>query len=154
MDPQTMTVAAGSTVTFTWSSTHNVYEVPDATALDNCDWSSGTLVASSSVQTVDVAAPDTPMTKYYVCAETGRCKWFDCEKGYGFISVDGEDRDYFVHQSDIYAPGYRSLAQGETLEFSVATDERTGKIKAVEVTGPDGQYVEGTPPPEFDDDEY
>jgi len=85
---------------------------------------------------------------------TGRCKWFDCEKGYGFISVDGEDRDYFVHQSDIYAPGYRSLAQGETLEFSVATDERTGKIKAVEVTGPDGQYVEGTPPPEFDDDEY
>ena len=56
-----------------WSGTHNVYEVPDATALDNCDWSSGTLVASSSVQTVDVAAPDTPTTKYYVCQEPGHC---------------------------------------------------------------------------------
>ena len=73
MDPQTMTVAAGSTVTFTWSSTHNVYEVPDATALDNCDWSSGTLVASSSVQTVDVAAPDTPKTRYFVCTVGSHC---------------------------------------------------------------------------------
>ena len=73
MDPQTMSVSAGTTVTFTWSSTHNVHEVPGATAFDNCDFSSGTEVASTAVQTVDVAAPDTPTTKYYVCAVEGHC---------------------------------------------------------------------------------
>ena len=47
MDPQTLSVSAGTTVTFTWSSTHNVHEVPGATAFDNCDFSSGTEVAST-----------------------------------------------------------------------------------------------------------
>ena len=77
------------------------------------------------------------------------------EKGYGFIAVDGQDRDVFVHQSDIYAPGFRSLAEGEALEFRLITDERSGKEKAVDVTGPDGSYVQGAPKmPRDDDDEY
>jgi len=75
----------------------------------------------------------------------GTCKWFNVEKGFGFIQVEGEDRDVFVHQSDIYAPGFRSLAEGETLEFRLTTDDKTGKIKAVDVTGPDGAYVQGAP---------
>jgi cold shock CspA family protein len=82
---------------------------------------------------------------------TGTCKWFDSVKGFGFIEVDGAEQDYFVHQSDIYAPGYLSLAEGETVEFTVTTDERTGKAKAVDVTGPGGEYVQGTPPPSYDD---
>lgn len=73
----------------------------------------------------------------------GKCKWFNVEKGYGFIEVEGEDSDVFVHQSDIYAPGFRSLAEGENLEFRIETDSKTGKMKAVEVTGPDGAYVQG-----------
>jgi len=72
MDPQTLTVAAGSTVTFTWSSTHNVYEVSDATAFDDCD-KSGTELASELVQIVDVAAPDTPKTRYFVCTVGMHC---------------------------------------------------------------------------------
>lgn len=85
----------------------------------------------------------------------GKCKWFNVEKGYGFIAVDGEDRDVFVHQSDIYAPGFRSLAEGETLEFRLATDDKTGKVKAVDVTGPDGAYVQGAPrEPSYDDEYY
>merc|ERR1719502_2351779 len=82
----------------------------------------------------------------------GKCKWFSVEKGYGFISVDGEERDVFVHQSDIYSPGFRSLAEGEALEFRLTTDEKTGKTKAVDVTGPDGAYVQGAP--RRDDDDY
>ena len=50
-----------------------------------------------------------------------------------------------MHQSDIYAPGFRSLAEGETLEFRLMTDDKTGKVKAVDVTGPDGAYVQGAP---------
>jgi len=81
----------------------------------------------------------------------GTCKWFDSTKGFGFISVESEESDVFVHQSDIYAPGFRSLAEGEELEFKVAADPKTGKLKAVEVTGPDGAYVQGAPRQEFDD---
>ena len=76
--------------------------------------------------------------------KSGKCKWFNVEKGYGFIALDGEgDKDVFVHQSDIYAPGFRSLAEGESLEFRLTTDDKTGKMKAVDVTGPDGAYVQG-----------
>merc|ERR1712066_1190721 len=74
----------------------------------------------------------------------GKVKWFDVEKGFGFIEVEG-DQDYFVHQSVIYAPGFRSLAEGEDVEFKVGTDDRTGKLKALDVTGPDGNYVQGAP---------
>merc|ERR1719390_392080 len=82
----------------------------------------------------------------------GNCKWFNVEKGYGFIALEGEEgNDVFVHQSDIYAPGFRSLAEGEPVEFRLIIDERSGKSKAVEVTGPDGAYVQGTPRPEYDD---
>ena len=81
----------------------------------------------------------------------GTCKWFNVVKGFGFIEVDGDSPDVFVHQSDIYAPGFRSLAEGEPVEFKLAVDPNTGKSKAVEVTGPNGAYVQGAP---RRDDEY
>merc|ERR550525_947689 len=81
----------------------------------------------------------------------GKVKWFDVEKGFGFIEVEG-DQDYFVHQSVIYAPGFRSLAEGEDVEFKVTTDERNPtKLRAVDVTGPDGSYVQGAPRPDAKD---
>ena len=82
------------------------------------------------------------------------CKWFNTEKGYGFIALEGEEKDVFVHQSDIYAPGFRSLAEGEPLEFRLTTDPKTGKVKAVDVTGPDGAYVQGAPREMRYEDEY
>ena len=48
MDPQTLSVAAGTTVTFTWTETHNVYEMPDETDFNNCDGSSTNLGSTSS----------------------------------------------------------------------------------------------------------
>merc|ERR1712113_795030 len=83
----------------------------------------------------------------------GKVKWFDTEKGFGFIEVEG-DQDYFVHQTAIYAPGFRSLAEGEDVEFKVGTDERTGKVKALDVTGPGGNYVQGAPRPDANDGGY
>jgi|EP00966_Prymnesium_polylepis_P160558 cold shock CspA family protein len=76
---------------------------------------------------------------------TGSCKWFNDQKGFGFIDVDGEADDLFVHQSEIYAEGYRSLAEGEKLEFKCTSDQKTGKLRASEVTGPDKSYVQGAP---------
>ena len=49
----------------------------------------------------------------------GTVKWFNGEKGYGFIAVDG-GQDVFVHYSAIQSDGYRSLDEGQRVEFEVA----------------------------------
>jgi len=49
---------------------------------------------------------------------TGTVKFFNNEKGYGFLSVEG-DEDVFVHYSSIEGDGYRSLDEGQTVEFEV-----------------------------------
>ena len=49
---------------------------------------------------------------------TGTVKWFNAEKGYGFISVEG-GKDVFVHYSAIQAQGFKSLAEGDRVEFEV-----------------------------------
>lgn len=48
----------------------------------------------------------------------GKVKWFNNQKGFGFIEVD-EGRDIFVHHKEIQEEGYRSLAEGEEVEFEV-----------------------------------
>ncbi|MDR1774508.1 MAG: cold-shock protein [Clostridioides sp.] len=50
--------------------------------------------------------------------KTGVVKWFNNEKGFGFISVEGED-DVFVHFSAIQGEGYKSLEEGQSVEFEV-----------------------------------
>ncbi|MDR0879379.1 MAG: cold-shock protein [Clostridioides sp.] len=50
--------------------------------------------------------------------KTGVVKWFNNEKGFGFISVEGED-DVFVHFSAIQGDGYKSLEEGQNVEFEV-----------------------------------
>lgn len=50
---------------------------------------------------------------------TGAVKWFNAEKGYGFIAVDGADQDVFVHYSAIQARGYRELVENQRVEFEI-----------------------------------
>ncbi|MCB0100004.1 MAG: cold-shock protein [Caldilineaceae bacterium] len=49
----------------------------------------------------------------------GTVKWFNNEKGFGFIAPDNGGKDVFVHHSAIVATGYRSLAEGDRVEFTV-----------------------------------
>ncbi len=51
--------------------------------------------------------------------ETGTVKWFSNEKGFGFIAREGGD-DVFVHFSNIQSNGYRTLEEGQRVEFDVA----------------------------------
>ncbi len=53
----------------------------------------------------------------------GRVKWFDPKKGYGFIEVDGS-RDVFVHHSAITMPGFRTLEQGQQVQFDLLEGDK------------------------------
>ncbi|HUR49967.1 MAG: cold-shock protein [Actinobacteria bacterium] len=62
---------------------------------------------------------------------TGTVKWFNAEKGYGFISQDEGQPDVFVHFSAIQSNGYKSLTEGQAVEFEV-TDGPKG-LQAADV---------------------
>ena len=62
---------------------------------------------------------------------TGVVKWFNAEKGYGFITEDGDGRDVFVHFSAIEMTGYRSLAEGQRVEFQIGTGDKGPQAEAV-----------------------
>ena len=64
---------------------------------------------------------------------TGKVKWFNAEKGYGFLSNDEGGEDVFVHFSAIQTDGYRTLEEGQKVEFEEEMDERKGKLRAVNV---------------------
>lgn len=57
-------------------------------------------------------------------AETGKVKWFNDSKGYGFISPSGKGKDIFVHHSAIVQDGHRTLVEGESVEYEVEQTER------------------------------
>jgi cold shock CspA family protein len=62
-------------------------------------------------------------------------------KGFGFIVPDDDGPDVFVHQTEIKAEGFRSLADGEAVEY-VAEEDNSGRVKATQVTGPGGSVVQ------------
>ena len=61
---------------------------------------------------------------------TGTVKWFNSEKGYGFIQPDDGGTDVFVHISAVEQAGLRSLNEGQKLSYEVQADRRTGKSSA------------------------
>ncbi len=63
---------------------------------------------------------------------TGTVKFFNNEKGYGFISREGAE-DVFVHYSNIQGSGYRSLDEGQTVEFDVAPGRKGEEAQNVRV---------------------
>ncbi|AXI77772.1 cold-shock protein [Peterkaempfera bronchialis] len=54
----------------------------------------------------------------------GKVKWFNAEKGYGFIAQDGGGPDVFVHFSAIVGGGYRELAEDQRVEFDVTEGQK------------------------------
>jgi CspA family cold shock protein len=79
--------------------------------------------------------------------ETGTVKWFNAGKGYGFIERDNGEGDVFVHYSAINSSGFKTLDEGERVEFSVVESDK----------GPQAQDVQslssGEPATTFEDSE-
>lgn len=64
----------------------------------------------------------------------GTVKWFNSEKGFGFISNDDGSGDVFVHFSAIQTDGYKTLAEGQKVTFDVEADPKNSdKMRAVNV---------------------
>jgi CspA family cold shock protein len=63
----------------------------------------------------------------------GTVKWFNAEKGYGFITVDEGGQDVFVHYSNIDMSGFRVLEEGQTVEFTVGTGQKGPQAESVRV---------------------
>ena len=61
----------------------------------------------------------------------GTVKWFNADKGYGFIAPDDGTADVFVHFSAIVADGYRSLQENQRVEFSVGQGSRGPQAEQV-----------------------
>ncbi len=59
----------------------------------------------------------------------GMVKFFNTQKGYGFIAPDSGEKDVFVHISAVERSGLNTLNEGQIVEFETETDERSGKLR-------------------------
>ena len=62
---------------------------------------------------------------------TGTVKWFNDAKGFGFITPEDGGRDLFVHQTAIQAEGFRTLAEGDRVEFEIIEGKKGPAADAV-----------------------
>jgi len=65
----------------------------------------------------------------------GRVKWFNSEKGYGFITPDDGSKDLFVHFSGIEGDGYKSLNEGQKVEYQATQGQKGPQATKVRVVG-------------------
>ena len=63
----------------------------------------------------------------------GTVKWFNAEKGYGFITLEGDNQDVFVHWSAIQMDGYRSLEEGQQVQFEVGEGQKGPQAESVTI---------------------
>jgi cold shock protein len=64
-------------------------------------------------------------------AKVGTVKWFNGQKGFGFIAPDDGSKDVFVHISAVERAGMNELREGQKVEFDLEADRKTGKQAAV-----------------------
>jgi cold shock protein len=61
---------------------------------------------------------------------TGTVKWFNYEKGFGFIAPDGGGSDAFVHISAVERSGLKDLREGQKVDYELIADKKSGKMSA------------------------
>jgi len=64
---------------------------------------------------------------------TGTVKWFNAAKGFGFITVEGTSKDVFAHFSQIQGTGYKSLEEGQSVEFEVRQGKKGDRAENIMV---------------------
>ena len=64
---------------------------------------------------------------------TGTVKWFNEQKGYGFIQPDDGGKDVFVHISAVQRSGLQGLHEGQKVAYELQADRRTGKLAAANI---------------------
>ena len=64
----------------------------------------------------------------------GKVKWFDSKKGYGFVSNVSDDKDYFVHFSEIQTDGFKTLEEGQKVTFEIGEGQKGEVAKNVKAT--------------------
>ena len=69
-------------------------------------------------------------------AKTGTVKWFNGQKGYGFIAPDDGTKDVFVHISAVERSGMDDLREGQKVSFEEERDSKSGKSSAVNLKAP------------------
>jgi len=78
---------------------------------------------------------------------SGKVKWFNNAKGYGFIVADNSDEDLFAHYSAIQMDGYRTLKAGQAVNFNIVQGPKglhAVEIRAAEVSAPSAAPVTNT----------
>ncbi|ERE86254.1 putative protein lin-28-like protein [Cricetulus griseus] len=93
--------------------------------------------------------PEPPQEESQVLHGTGHCKWFNVRMGFGFISMINREGDpldipvdVFVHQSKLFMEGFRSLKEGEPVEFTFKKSPKG--LESIRVTGPGGSPCLGS----------
>ena len=61
----------------------------------------------------------------------GKVKWFDSKKGYGFVSNTSDDKDYFVHFSEIQSDSFKTLEEGQKITFEIGESAKGAVAKNV-----------------------
>ncbi|KCV72357.1 hypothetical protein H696_01750 [Fonticula alba] len=74
---------------------------------------------------------------------TGTVKWFNMTRGFGFITNEEDDKEYFVHQTSINMIGFRGLIEGERVQFDITENDK-GPF-ATNISAPDGRPLHTVP---------
>ncbi|WP_410018070.1 MULTISPECIES: cold shock domain-containing protein CspD [unclassified Pseudomonas] len=81
---------------------------------------------------------------------SGKVKWFNNVKGFGFINEDGKDEDLFVHHSAIEMDGYRTLKAGQTVTFEINQGPKGLQAVKIECITTTEKHVEKSSSEQFD----
>jgi CspA family cold shock protein len=86
---------------------------------------------------------DGSVSKMSVLPEQGTVKWFNQQKGYGFITPDKGGADVFLHISELQKNGIPNVLEGERVEYEIERSRKTGRFAAANVRKIDGVEVKG-----------